>query len=91
MFAEQALEITPPGAERAELLRRAARAAGDALRLEQQFGFLREAIEELHDLGDLNAEAVATGDLVQALAGPNRWDEIKVVVPELQATAGGRR
>ena len=80
--------ITPPGAERAELLRRAARAAGDALRQEQQFGFLREAIEELHDLGDLNAEAVATGDLVQALAGPNRWDEIRVVVQEFQARLG---
>ncbi len=90
VFAEQALEITPPGAERAELLRRAARAAGDALRHEQQFGFLREAIEELHDLGDVNAEAVATGDLVQALAGPNRWDEIRVVVPEFQARLGDR-
>ena len=88
VFAEQALEITPPGAERAELLRQAARAAGDALRLEQQFAFLREAIEELHDLGDLNAGAVATGDLVHALATPNRWDEIKVVVPELEARLG---
>jgi tetratricopeptide (TPR) repeat protein len=88
VFAQQALEITPPGAERAELLRRAARAAGDALRHEQQFGFLREAIEELRALGDLNAEAVATGDLVQALGGPNRWDEIRVVVPEFQARLG---
>jgi len=88
VFAEQALEITSPGAERAELLRRAARAAGDALRHEQQFGYLRESIVELRDLGDLNAEAVATGDLVQALAGPNRWDEIRVVVPEFKARLG---
>ena len=79
VFAEQALEITPAGAERVELLRRAARAAGDALRHEQQFGYLREAIEELHDLGDLERRGGRHGDLVQALADPNRWDEIQVV------------
>ncbi|MEX0650645.1 MAG: AAA family ATPase, partial [Actinomycetota bacterium] len=88
VFAEQALDITPHGAERADLLKRAARAAGDALRHEQQFGYLRQAIEELHELGDLNAEAAATGDLVQALAGPNRYDDIRTVVAELQRRLG---
>ncbi len=88
VFAELALDITSHGAERADLLKRAARAAGDALRHEQQFAYLREAIEELHELGDLNAEAAASGDLVQALSGPNLFDEIRTVVTELQRRMG---
>ncbi|MGZ4152844.1 MAG: ATP-binding protein, partial [Actinomycetota bacterium] len=88
VFAEEALAITPSGAERADLLRRAGRAAGDALRPDQQIGYLRQAVEELRTLGDLNAEAAATGDLVQALAGPNLSDDIRAVVAELQERMG---
>ncbi|MGZ4133364.1 MAG: ATP-binding protein, partial [Actinomycetota bacterium] len=88
VFAEEALAITPSGAERADLLRRAGRAAGDALRPDQQIGYLRQAVEELRTLGDLNAEAAATGDLVQALAGPNLSDDVRAVVAELQERMG---
>ncbi|MGE5226540.1 MAG: adenylate/guanylate cyclase domain-containing protein [Planctomycetaceae bacterium] len=89
VFAEEALAITPSGAERADLLQRAGRAAGDALRREPQFAYLREAMDEWRALGDLNAEAAAAGDLVQALSsGSHRSDDIRAVVAELQARMG---
>jgi class 3 adenylate cyclase len=88
VFAEQALEITPPGAERADLLLRAGLAAGDALRTQPQLDYLRGAVAELRALGDLTAEAAAAGELIQALVRPNLTDEIRAIVGELQQRMG---
>jgi len=88
VFAEQALAITPGGAERAELLRRAAEAAGDALRPDQAIAYLEEAIEELQALGDIDLEASATLDLVIALSRLNRADDIRSAAEVLRRRMG---
>jgi tetratricopeptide (TPR) repeat protein len=90
VFAEQALAITPGGVERADLLRRAARAASDALRPDQAIAYLGEAVEELHVLGDIDQEASATLDLVFALSTPNRVDDIRSVTQELERRMADR-
>ncbi|HEY7400383.1 MAG TPA: adenylate/guanylate cyclase domain-containing protein [Actinomycetota bacterium] len=72
VFAEQALAITPDGAERAELLEEAARASADALRPEDQINYLEQAIEMHHAAGDVNAEVATMGVLVDAMGDLGR-------------------
>jgi tetratricopeptide (TPR) repeat protein len=88
VFAEQALEITPKGRERAELLKQAARAAGDALRHDEQVAYLRQAVETFRALDDRNAEVTAGGILAEALADADRVDELRAVVEEMHARLG---
>ncbi len=87
-FAEQALAITPGGAERAELLMRAARAATDALRREERLAYLREAVEVLHGLGDVNAEVATMGVLASALGDQARFDELRPLVEQMRVRLG---
>jgi len=88
VFAEQALEITPGGTERADLLQQAARAAGDALRPDQRIAYLRQAVETLRALDDRNAEMAAQGLLAEALGDEERVDELRIAVEEMQARLG---
>ena len=68
VFAEQALQITLAGHERADLLQQAARAAQDALQYDRRLAYGREAIEVLRATGDITAEVVAMGLLGEALS-----------------------
>ncbi len=89
VFAEQALEITPPGRERADLLTGAARAAGDALQRDRRVDYLREAIATLRDLEDLNAEVATMGLLAEAFADTARVDDLRSLAEAMRSRLGG--
>ena len=88
VFAEQALAITPGGAERVELLEGAARAAGDALRPEERIGYLEQAVAVLRSQDDRNAEVVMMGALADALSDLNRADALRAVVEQMRERLG---
>ena len=88
MFAAQALAITPGGAERVDLLERAARAAGDALRPDERIGYLEEAVAILRSKDDRNAEVMMMSVLVDALSDLNRADALRAVVEEMRERVG---
>jgi tetratricopeptide (TPR) repeat protein len=89
VFAEQALGITPPGRERADLLTGAARAAGDALQRERRLEYLREAVANLRDLDDLNAEVATMGLLAEALADVGEVDDLRAVAEAMRTRLDG--
>ncbi|MEP6757995.1 MAG: adenylate/guanylate cyclase domain-containing protein [Actinomycetota bacterium] len=88
VFVEQALEITPEGIERAHLLEQAARAAGDALRIEQRFGYLQQAVDVLHVTGDVDAEVAMMGQWAWALGDLGRVTEMRPIVQEMRMRLG---
>ncbi|HEV8564588.1 MAG TPA: adenylate/guanylate cyclase domain-containing protein [Actinomycetota bacterium] len=88
VFAEQALAITASSLERAELLEEAARAAGDALRPEERIAYLRQAVEVLREVGDLNAEVTMMGMLVDALGDLARVEQLRPLVDEMRQRLG---
>jgi class 3 adenylate cyclase/tetratricopeptide (TPR) repeat protein len=88
VFVEQALEITPGGTARAELLEQAARAAGDALRLDQRLDYLRQAVDVLRAAGDVDAEVSMMGVWVKALADEGRVQELRPIVELMQERLG---
>ena len=63
VYLEQALNLTPAGAERAVLLSQAAETAEDALREDESLRYRREAIALLEQLDDRDAEVAALGAL----------------------------
>jgi len=83
-FAQQALEITPSGVERAALLEQASRAAGNALRREERISYLREAVEVLHTTGDPNAEVAMMGELAEALGDRGFMEELREVAASME-------
>jgi class 3 adenylate cyclase/tetratricopeptide (TPR) repeat protein len=94
VFAEQALAITPEGRERADLLERAAVAAGDALRVEARIDYLEQAIAVLRELDDVDAQVVVMGALCTALAELETAEELRTLVGEMAdrlGEAGGVR
>ncbi|HEY8018434.1 MAG TPA: adenylate/guanylate cyclase domain-containing protein [Actinomycetota bacterium] len=88
VFAEQALEITPGGVERAELLQRAAEAAADALRPEEQLAYLQQGIAVLAGLGDVDGEVVMMGELASAYGDLSRIEPLRTLVADMQARLG---
>ncbi|MGI8676599.1 MAG: hypothetical protein ACR2JT_06665, partial [Nocardioidaceae bacterium] len=84
ILSEQALSITPAGAERVAILQGAARAADDALKPEQQLGYLREAVAILGDLGEVDAEIATMGLLATALGGQDCVDELRLLVEQMR-------
>lgn len=66
-YLEQALELTPAGAERAALLSQAAETAQDTLRRDDSLRYRREAITVLEQLDDRNAEVAQLGALAVAV------------------------
>jgi class 3 adenylate cyclase/tetratricopeptide (TPR) repeat protein len=87
-FAEQALAITPSGRERAQLLRKAAQAAADALQYDRQLGYLRQAVEVCRGLGHGNDEVVAMGRLAQTLGDRDFVVEMRDVVAAMGQRIG---
>ena len=88
-FAQQALEITPSGVERAALLEQASRAAGNALRREERIAYLREAVEVLHATGDPNAEVAMMGELAEVLGDRGFVEELRAVVASMERILEG--
>jgi class 3 adenylate cyclase/tetratricopeptide (TPR) repeat protein len=88
VFVEQALEITPDGIERADLLEQAARAAGDALRPEERIGYLRQAVAVLREHDDVEAQVVMMGLLADMLGDLGRIDPLRAVAAEMQERLG---
>ena len=88
VFVEQALEITPEGLERAHLLEQAARAAGDALRIEQRFAYLEQAVDVLRAAGDVNAEVAMMGLWALALGDLGRVTELRAIVDRMRDRLG---
>jgi tetratricopeptide (TPR) repeat protein len=88
VLSEQALEITPAGHERVAILQGAARAARDALKLDQHLEYLREVVVLLGELEDVDAEVTALGVLAASLGDLNRLDELRAAVELLQARIG---
>jgi tetratricopeptide (TPR) repeat protein len=84
VLAEQALQISPNGHARAELLQQAARAAQDALQYDRLLEYGREAIDVLRATGDVTAAVVAMGVLGEALGEMD-------LVPELRSLARDMR
>ncbi|HEY8018001.1 MAG TPA: adenylate/guanylate cyclase domain-containing protein [Actinomycetota bacterium] len=84
VFAEQALDITPPGRERAGLLVEAARAAGNALQRDRRISYLHEAVATLRELEDLNGEVATMGLLSDAFADVARAEEQRAVAEEMR-------
>jgi len=87
-FLEQALAITPAGRERADLLRQAALAASDALRREDRIAFLREAVDVLRPLGDVDAEVVAMGALAVAYADFDDAESLRPLAERMRERLG---
>lgn len=85
VLGEQALAITPDGEERATILQGAARAANDALKPDQQLGYLQEAVSILGELGDIDAEVTAMGLLATALGDGDRVDDLRTLVARMRA------
>jgi class 3 adenylate cyclase len=83
-YLEQALELTPAGAERAALVSRAAETAEDALRRDDSLRYRREAIAVLEQLDDRNAEVAAIGALATAI-GPDDTDQLRDLVERMRA------
>jgi len=88
LFAEQALEITPDGRERADLLGQAARAAADALQYDRRIAYLREAVEVLRGVGDVDAEVAAMGVLVTSLGDMDQVDELRPLTEQMRERLG---
>jgi len=84
ILSEQALSITPAGAERVAILQGAARAAEDALKPEQQLGYLREAVAILGDLGEVDAEMATMGLLAVALGDQDCVDELRLLFEQMR-------
>ena len=82
-LSEQALAITPAGEERVAILQGAARAANDALKRDEQLGYLREAAALLGDLGDVAAELAALGVLATTLGDLDHVDELRSVTDRM--------
>ncbi|HEX9124411.1 MAG TPA: adenylate/guanylate cyclase domain-containing protein [Actinomycetota bacterium] len=74
-FADQALDITPGGAERALLLERAGEAAGRAGSAERAVAYLDEALDLYRERGDTTAGARAAASLLRPLAVLDRRSE----------------
>ncbi len=87
-FAEQALAITPGGAERAELLIGAARAAKDALRREERIAYLKGAVEVYGAAGDVNAEVTTMGLLASAYGDQTNLDDLRPLVEQMRDRLG---
>ena len=88
-YAEQALEITPEGAERAALLARAGEAAQHAAKIEQAIGFFDEAIDLHRANGDVEAVARLTARQGQSLVFLNRGKELVERCETALAALGG--
>jgi len=87
-FAEQALAITPTGHERADLLGQAADAARDALRREDTLAYLREAVQVLGALDNVDEEVATMGVLASALGDQNQLDELRTLVERMHERLG---
>jgi class 3 adenylate cyclase/tetratricopeptide (TPR) repeat protein len=87
-FVEQALSITPEGRERGDLLKAAARAAGDALQPDDRLEYLRQAVVMFSGEEDVDAAVAMTGILVDALSDLGFVDELRLRVREMQDRLG---
>jgi class 3 adenylate cyclase/tetratricopeptide (TPR) repeat protein len=74
-YAEQALDITPVGRERAELLRQAGQSAIDTGAGGRAIAYLDEAIATFRELGDPASAARATALCCRPLRGEGRHPE----------------
>ncbi len=88
VFVQQALEITPAGLERADLLGQAARAARDALRLAEQVDFLEQAVAVLREQHDEDALVVRLSALADAISSAGRVDDYRAIAKEMQERLG---
>lgn len=88
VLGEQALAITPGGAERAALLKRTARAATQAMQRDRTLAHLREAIAIERELGDLDAEIATMGELASFAARLGWADETRSLRDEMEERLG---
>ena len=87
-YVAQALDLTPDGPARADLLVHAADAAADSIRPVERIAYLKEAIHVLHVHGDRMAEVIALGRLALALADEADVDELRPLAVRMRDRLG---
>ena len=88
VFVQQALEITPAGIERADLLGQAARAARDALRPAERIDYLEQAVGVLREHQDVDALVVTMSALADAVGQAGRVEDYRAITAEMQERLG---
>ena len=88
-FLEQALKVATDPADRAAILERAGRAAGNALQAERAESLLREAIDLRRQMGDTAGTFRAIASLSAALIGARRMETAGALLEPAVAEAEG--